>query len=90
MRFQKKAYKIVGKDKKIHIPRPPSNATHVWLQCNKKQKAIVPIQDFDTLWGVNGWFHYIRADKNIKVKETYKGKWFWTGRFVKGIDKLLD
>jgi hypothetical protein len=22
--------------------------------------------------------------------ETYKGKWFWTGRVVKGIEKLLD
>jgi len=90
MPFKKKAYKVVGKDKKIHIPRPPAHATHVWLQCNSTQKAIVPIQDFDTLWDASGWFHYVRCDKSLKIKETYKDKWFWTGRFVKGIDKLLD
>jgi len=89
MAFKKKLYKIVGKDKKIHIPRPPTDATHVHLQIGKR-KAIVPIVDFEVLWDSGGWFHYLRMDKSRKVIETYKGKWFWTGRVVKGIEKLLD
>ena len=86
---QKKPYKVVGKDKKIHIPQPPSRATHVWLQVGNR-KAIVPIEDFDTLWTVNGWFHFCRCDKNMKVLEEYDAEWFWTGKVVKGIEKLLE
>ena len=89
MAFTKKPYKVIGKDKKIHIPRPPDHATHVHLKIGNR-KAIVPIVDFDVLWDSSGWFHYLRMDKNRKVVETYKGKWYWTGRFVKGIEKLLD
>ena len=86
----KKAYKIVGKDKKIHIPQPPAKATHVHLQVGNR-KAVVPIDDFDTLWDCDGWFHFLQCDKNLKVKERYEEKeWFWTGRFVKGIEKLLE
>ena len=42
----KKAYKVVGKDKKIHIPQPPAKASHVHLQVGNR-KAVVPIEDFD-------------------------------------------
>ena len=86
----KKLYKIIGRDVKIPIPQPPTHATHVWLQCSKTRKAIVPIKDFDTLWGVDGHFHFVRCDNKLNIKEKYKGKWFWTGRAVKGIEKLLD
>ncbi len=85
----KKPYKVVGKEQKIHIPQPPDRATHVYLQVGNR-KAIVPIVDFDVLWDSDGWFHYLRCDKNLKVLETYKGKWYWTGKYVKGIEKLLE
>ena len=84
----RKLYKVVGKAHKIQIPQPPLHATHVWLQVGKS-KAMVRIEDFDTLWGVNGWFHYIRADRNQKILEKYNKKWRWIDNAVKGIEKLL-
>tara|TARA_B110000196_G_C20452155_1_gene345483 strand:- start:210 stop:479 length:270 start_codon:yes stop_codon:yes gene_type:complete len=84
----RKPYKVIGKDKKIHIPQPPTRATHVHLQVGNR-KAVVPIIDFDVLLGSDGWFHYVRCDKNMKVVESFDGEWFWNGRTVKGIEKLL-
>jgi hypothetical protein len=92
MAFKKKPYRVIicgaNRDKKVYIPRPPTYATHVYLQIGNR-KAIVPIVDFDVLWDSSGWFHYLRMDKNRKVLETYEDKWYWNGRNVEGIEELI-
>jgi hypothetical protein len=89
MAFKKKPTKKIksrmsftdGED--IEIPRPPNRATHVLLEVKakgKKQKAIVPIKDFDTLLGVAGKFQYIRRTK--KGDEQFKIWYDWDGKEV--------
>ena len=91
MPFKPKSTMTVGKDKKIIIPRPPNHSTHVYLRVEengKKMKAIVPIRDFDVLWGQDGWFHFLRQDNKGKISKEYDKEWFWNGYEVEGIEDL--
>ena len=73
----------------IIIPRPPPHSTHVHLQIGNR-KAVVPIKDFDVLWGSAGKFHFLRMQNNGKITQTHKKKWSWDGETVKGMEALLD
>jgi len=88
MPFKKKSFLKVGPNKNIIIPRPPTHATHVHINVGSK-KAVVPVRDFDVLYGVDGWFHFIRKDKKGKVIQKYDGEWYWNGRNVEGIEDLI-
>ena len=93
MAFKPKATLTVGKDKKIIIPRPPNHSTHVHLKVEengRKLKAVIPIKDFDVLWGQDGWFHYLRQDNKGKISKRHDEEWFWNGRTVEGIEKLIE
>lgn len=87
--FKKKPYIILGKDKKIHVPRPPKHATHAVLEADEGGRAIVSLKDFDTLWGVAGVVTFKRLDSKLKVKEEYPDEWYWTGTYIEGIQELL-
>lgn len=95
MPFKKKPYLRVGNlNSPIFIPRPPSRATHVHLECvdertGAKQRATLPIRDFDCLDGTAGEFHYLRMDKSRKVIEKYPDKYQWDGKKVEGIEDLI-
>jgi len=88
--FKKKPYIVLGKDKKIHVPRPPKHATHVVLEADEGGRATVALRDFDTLWGCGGWITFKRLDNKLKVKEEYPDEWYWTGTYIEGIQELLD
>ena len=91
MPFKPKSTMTVGKDKKIIIPRPPNHSTHVHLRVEengKKMKAIVPIKDFEVLWGQDGWIHYLRQDNKGKVSQEHDKEWYWNGYEVEGIEDL--
>ena len=92
MAFKPKATITIGKDKKIIIPRPPNHSTHVYLKVEengRKLKAVVPIKDFDVLWGQDGWFHYLRQDNKGKITQEHKEEWYWDGHNVEGIEELI-
>tara|TARA_Y100000593_G_C4210658_1_gene286650 strand:+ start:243 stop:524 length:282 start_codon:yes stop_codon:yes gene_type:complete len=89
MPFKPKATLTIGKEKKIIIPRPPNHSTHVYLQVGNR-KAVVPIKDFDVLWGVSGWFHYLRQDNKGKITQEHDDEWYWNGYNVEGIENLLE
>ena len=60
--FKKKPYIVLGKDKKIQVPRPHKHATHVVLEADEGGRATVALRDFDTLWGCGGWITFKRLD----------------------------
>ena len=97
MPFEAKPYVKVGKPKNVFIPRPPKHATHAVMKCvdptasdQTPKAATLPIKDFDCFMGVSGDFHYVRMDNKRKLKEKYKGKWYWDGRCVPEIQDLIN
>ena len=97
MPFQAKPYIKVGKPANTFIPRPPKHATHAVLICHnqtyedgKPKTATLPIRDFDCFMGVSGDFHYVRMDNKRKLKEKYKGNWYWDGRCVPEIQGIIN
>lgn len=98
MPFKKKPVVTVGKgDWAVEVPRPPNHSTHAVLTMDKDFKdngkpkvATLPIQDFGCFKGVTGHFSYIRMNNQRKVLEKYKGKWYWDGYEVDGIEELRN
>tara|TARA_A100001037_G_C14675235_1_gene424884 strand:- start:4 stop:330 length:327 start_codon:yes stop_codon:yes gene_type:complete len=92
MPFKPKPTIKVGRgDWEVEIPRPPKKATHAILtlaneftEKGQPKKAMVKLEDFGTLRGVAGSFHYVKVCKTKaqKVLEEYPEKHLWNGREV--------
>ena len=92
MPFKPKPTVRVGRgDWEVEIPRPPQKATHAILtlidhftEKGEPKKAMVKLEDFGTLKGVAGSFHYVRVCKTKarKILEEYPVKHSWNGREV--------
>ena len=90
MPYKPKPYVKVGTKEWIaHIPRPPKFATHARLTClndtfdnGTPKTATLAIRDFGCFAGVSGDFSYLRMDNKRKIKEEYKGSWYWDGSCV--------
>ena len=91
MAFKKKPYLKVGKkDWQVVIPRPPAHSTHADLRTDCGKKSVQPLDNFGCFKGVSGWFTYIRMDNKGKIHQKHKKKWYWNGKNVEGIEKLMD
>lgn len=89
--FKKKpVIKVGAKEWQVLIPRPPDHATHAELKCDDGKKATMPLKDFGCFKGVTGWFTYLRMDNRGKISKKHKQKWYWDGKQVEGIEKLME
>ena len=91
MAFKKKLYIKVGRnDWQVVIPRPPDHTTHAELKTDCGKKSVQPLDNFGCFKGVSGWFTYLRMNNKGKIHEQHKKKWYWNGRTVEGIEKLME
>ena len=78
MRKRKPTRQICG----YTVPNPPRTATHVALDTEDGKKAVVRIEDFNTLEGSAGTIFYVRKDHKGRVTEEFPNKYIWTGKEV--------
>lgn len=71
---------------KIYLPRKPKGATHLLFTTQddgRVKKAIVPIQDVDTLTGSQGKIQFVKKFKD-KILDQYDPIYIWDGKGVEG------